>query len=1534
MPAAQMAKSYAYRVASKIVAATVSDIEPQMRGTDHDDHECGHEDGRPCICDPCSGKCYSLKFAPTLQALDAVAPNSPVKIDTTAMSASAVLTTTALDRENDVIDTAGIDTGDHEEYPISMLDHGVYYPLGIGLCRSPTGRYLVEKNVDAGEVWETTYFSQKSQVAVQAFALIDEGIMRGNSIGFDPLEVIQVLWPNGRKGKHVVKCRLVECCVAGDTRILTPDGYIQIRDLEKTSPIVMTEYGPKRSRAVISKGELQSRKITTTYGNEVVAADRHRFRVVSPDGTLEWRYAQDIHPGDYILAQNGDRGMVPEDRGSDPEFWFAVGAFYGDGSYIHDGESMRWAVRHGEEEILDRLIRFFKSEGYSERTDPRRGDRFSTCKEYRVEIQEPTSDEIRNGSVELKILHTSHVGLDAVIPPYQRDGAWRDAGVPAAVWSLGKKQIGAFLNGLFSTDGYVGFTSRKVGFTSTRPALSRDVQQLLRLLGILSHAKSRPISTNLGESISTVVNLFGNKSFARFAKRVGFTVVAKQIRAEEIAVPVGRLNEKNLGWPKSASMLRREFPRQVPGRPRGSGRDAVADSVQKIKVRGGLLTDRMMARVIARAELHGSAPEVRALFREYLNNDWYFEKVASNADAGTVEVFDPVAVEDTASYVSNGLVSHNTWTCLPVNREALAPLQAQIKSLLGKGRVAGEVMAPAIKSMLGHYSGVPAAGKRKSNSVVVGFSGKSGNAKGYMSLDLDEARGAVHRAIERFDELKRLDKNDPKSNYGYIEQGAYGSYHTAFDSIVKAMERAGMSAHGIQDLRSASADNAHELLYQIDKLKAAGLSGKSGKAISPAQSSVDSTTGGALMKPEGKSATIFDVNGQWFIFDHHNNVKYGPFESREAADKEMFRRGYKASTGAEGKKAGVGDKVVDQAGRTGVVDSQAGTPGAVIVRWDDGEKRHYNEELFERDGSGWKLMGDATKSGGARSAKAQPSDDISPAKAKQILKDGSIDGKPLTEDQKKMFGAAASKDKKAAGDDGLMGDGAVTPTESAPVDANMKPSDQDNQPLNAGITREFHGDLLSLLEQFTPILQTVDNPPIREKWEEVFASIRDAVDGLSDIFGGTYPDLDPLTKIDRKGLKPAPKAAKPKSAKGKKSGRAQGGKSDWNVFSSGEGKWIATDGNKTVKLPDGESDWNTFDSGTGWVAISSGGKQVVLKSGGPGDEKSAKAGGVWCVEVNGQVVFEDASEAEMRDAADQIQAAEPGSTVKVYQKSGASGKAGYDSMDNEYMQTLYQPGDEVQIRRQGINGVVERVEGDTVWVSDWDNPDAAPIKVQADDLDRRKSSVKAATDGGNGSTYGEYGSNDPEYGREHEHKSDDFDSFLDAVGGVLAGAGLGWLSGKLMDALVPDSVMNKVIDAFGSGKSPEEAAKVVEREAKSAMPGEMKAAEKAAGAGGQKRSSSSEGSDTPYGLEWVIPGGKNGRKWFSTEDERAAFATNLEEKEGDDIQFSFSDPRKSDTPSSSSSSPSPAGTADGKCDGSNNSAANGSVLAGLLGGGY
>lgn len=93
----------------------------------------------------------------------------------------------------------------------------------------------------------------------------------------------------------------------------------------------------------------------------------------------------------------------------------------------------------------------------------------------------------------------------------------------------------------------------------------------------------------------------------------------------------------------------------------------------------------------------------------------------------------------------------------------------------------------------------------------------------------------------------------------------------------------------------------------------------------------------------------------------------------------------------------------------------------------------------------------------------QPSDKIDPEKAKQILEDGEIDGKPLTEDQRKMFAAAASRqpDKSSRTDAGQQ------PERYQQLEAELVRLRRDlDSERNSRKNAERYAQLYSLREQF------------------------------------------------------------------------------------------------------------------------------------------------------------------------------------------------------------------------------------------------------------------------------------------------------------------------------------------------------------------------------------------------------------------------------------------------------------------------------------
>ena len=121
--------------------------------------------------------------------LAAPVTQSKQAVDKGRMSVTAVLTTYTPDRQGDIVNPVGGDLSEHINNPVVLFHHGKDYRLPIGKAEDPSGNYTVRtvKAHDGDLLIGTTYFAQKSQFAQDVFGLVAEDILRGVSIGFDPL---------------------------------------------------------------------------------------------------------------------------------------------------------------------------------------------------------------------------------------------------------------------------------------------------------------------------------------------------------------------------------------------------------------------------------------------------------------------------------------------------------------------------------------------------------------------------------------------------------------------------------------------------------------------------------------------------------------------------------------------------------------------------------------------------------------------------------------------------------------------------------------------------------------------------------------------------------------------------------------------------------------------------------------------------------------------------------------------------------------------------------------------------------------------------------------------------------------------------------------------------------------------------------------------------------------------------------------------------------------------------------------------------
>lgn len=113
-------------------------------------------------------------------------PAAP-SVDRGAMSATFTISTSAPDREEDVIVPTGVSFDAYRLNPCVLFDHGFSgLTLPIGTSEDPAGNLAVFVSADA--ITATCFFSQRLPEAEQIFQLVDEGVLRAASIHVNPIE--------------------------------------------------------------------------------------------------------------------------------------------------------------------------------------------------------------------------------------------------------------------------------------------------------------------------------------------------------------------------------------------------------------------------------------------------------------------------------------------------------------------------------------------------------------------------------------------------------------------------------------------------------------------------------------------------------------------------------------------------------------------------------------------------------------------------------------------------------------------------------------------------------------------------------------------------------------------------------------------------------------------------------------------------------------------------------------------------------------------------------------------------------------------------------------------------------------------------------------------------------------------------------------------------------------------------------------------------------------------------------------------------
>lgn len=311
--------------------------------------------------------------------------------------------------------------------------------------------------------------------------------------------------------KYLGEIRSTNPCVAGDTRILTPYGWIKARELyEKAvsngpvpgisvdedvlgydgdthayrvdlitivgSEIIYKTHQNKGLSLLIPKGtnawvwhvgRKPGLKIKTREGYEITVTPEHKL--MTPSG---WKEAEKLSPGDKILVNRIHPFFLDKEYNGgyslDHDVAFALGWLVGDGAF--NKHYVAWFIRNNDKVAEDRIRRGIEKLG---------GNPLShtyTLTENEIKIQYNKGTKV-------------YKAVQKLLGQYLENSRYRR--VPEIVWRLSPTSLAAFMRGLFTADGTVD-KDNAIKLISASISLLKEIQILLTTFGIYSRIYKGP----------------------------------------------------------------------------------------------------------------------------------------------------------------------------------------------------------------------------------------------------------------------------------------------------------------------------------------------------------------------------------------------------------------------------------------------------------------------------------------------------------------------------------------------------------------------------------------------------------------------------------------------------------------------------------------------------------------------------------------------------------------------------------------------------------------------------------------------------------------------------------------------------------------------------------------------------------------------------------------------------------------------------------------------------------------------------------
>ncbi|MHB8626291.1 MAG: ribonucleotide reductase N-terminal alpha domain-containing protein [Aggregatilineales bacterium] len=451
-------------------------------------------------------------------------------------------------------------------------------------------------------------------------------------------------------------------CLTPDTLVFTSNGLLRLDELVTHDSTgwrahtlsVATDEGPRESTQTYNNGIADVLRITTDAGLQLTGTPNHKLKVMTPAGTV-WRRLDELQPGDALVVKlgqhvgttqsliqpvqrHGNQVMPSFPSHIDTDFAFFLGCMAGDGFVAAADNDHRIGISVAHDSYLMNEMPALMTRLFGESVT--------------VHCVQKENDASATYIIDNR----------AIKDFFSLNGLTKARGnvarVPRLIRQSPPEVVGAFLRGLFETDGALSHGYPQL--LSSSEVLIREVATLLIGLGCPVRMARQPMAA--GHYGQTQMWLLRVNSFAglhAWREHIGCDARSRFQVCHEYEPDLSR--ESSYVLPHAEywveSVLTATALPQIDKHGRGMGKNFRATSPH---LRKELLRYKRGDRQLTLSGYERLGQEYPA-FAEHARpvNDQWFVTVESLEDAGQSITLD-LEVEDNHTYLANGIVSHNS----------------------------------------------------------------------------------------------------------------------------------------------------------------------------------------------------------------------------------------------------------------------------------------------------------------------------------------------------------------------------------------------------------------------------------------------------------------------------------------------------------------------------------------------------------------------------------------------------------------------------------------------------------------------------------------------------------------------------------------------------------------------------------------------------------------------------------------------------------------------------------------------------------